>query len=259
MPRKKRAIKMSHSDKTGKPVNLEKELQALFFKELQSKKQRKHYAKNKATTKTQPKAPKTSRKSNVKRPKKTEGKSLQKRIAKKSVSKDKIKIQKPTYSEGNKRFRKSTKDSRFISIKKPTRSSKQIDINFSGVRSVDKKLLLFDNYSDKALNNAQKRYRKPPAAVVISIVGKVEGETAINTKVSPVDFVVNVKNVKAYVHGIIEKMKSDYSEWLGMKKTQRNFIAKQRKGTSNELFTTDSISQISIKYIYTQFIGNEDE
>lgn len=132
------------------------------------------------------------------------------------------------------------------------RGNKQIDFTFQGVKAIDKKKILFSGSKEVAdkITRMVKLKGKPPRGVVIIVQGKKlnedgSKENAQKTIVSPLDFVVNTKNVLAFVDGVIEKMESDFEEWLDMEGEPGDGDTDQY-GT----YDPDTISGISIKFIY---------
>lgn len=132
-------------------------------------------------------------------------------------------------------------------------SRQQIDYTFKGVKSIQKKLELFERYADDSLIKQFKRKGgKPPRGVVVVVTGKKgkgkKSATVEIGKVSPFDFVVNKKNVKAFVKGIIEKIRDDAEEFMDMGDADgsEDFLEDHSGADVNP----DSIESIMLKFIY---------
>ncbi len=120
------------------------------------------------------------------------------------------------------------------------RGSNAIVYNLKG-RSINRNLNAIEQTTPQRLSYLMKKNDKPPQAVVIKILSKEEGKH--KTILSPPDFVVNEKNVKAFIKGIINRIDEDWSDF------QDN--DEEGDGSENyELFDPDTINQISIKFIY---------
>lgn len=132
------------------------------------------------------------------------------------------------------------------------RGNKQIDFTFANVRKIQKKKDLF-KYSPEVKEKIQRMVKlkgKPPRGVVVIVSGKKLNEDGTKTpgtktSVSPLDFVVNTKNVQGYVNGILNAMESDFDEWLDME-------GEPGEGDTDQYgtFDPDTITGVSLKFIY---------
>lgn len=217
--------------------------------------------KSKTVKKVRPKNSKSlagaSRKRASNTKKKVQGgkKSLQK------VSKvSSVRLERKQKSKGSKAFAKSkpatsakkasASKGKIVYSKK--RGNKQLDFTFSGVRKLEKKQDLFKSSPEvkQKIDRMVKLKGKPPRGVVVIVSGKKLNDDgtktlASKTSVSPLDFVVNTKNVSAYVDGILNAMQSDFEEWQDMEGEPSDGETDQY-GT----FDPDTINGVSIKFIY---------
>lgn len=139
---------------------------------------------------------------------------------------------------------KPSKISGKLIVEKRQRNKEQTDFHFSGVRSVDKKIALFNKEANKAINKQLNRKGgKPPRGIIVTVYDKKGRE---HTRISPLDFVVNEKTILEFVKGMLLDMKDDFMEWSEMQDEPGDDTDSNPYADYNP----DSISSITIKYIY---------
>jgi hypothetical protein len=91
---------------------------------------------------------------------------------------------------------------------------------------------------------------KPPKGIIIILKGKKDqGEIAF---VSPPDFVVNKKNVKAFTKGVLEKAAGEVYKRSDSKNRKNLWVSKQKSkfDVSGEPVNPTEINEVVIRYIY---------
>lgn len=212
---------------------------------------KKSHAKAKKSTpkpgrkKTVRKVVKKQRQKSVRNPKSNKGKTKIK-----LATKNKKSIHKKSTGKTNRVPGKSTSGNR---TRKPqlvvnkVRGENQVKFSFKGVKAIDKKVALVKGYAGNTLKKQITKHKKPPKAVVIIIKGKGGKQTA---KVSPYDFVVNERNVKGFIDGIVEKVKDDYETLRDLMEYDDSGEGGYSDDGSDENFDPDTINEIIVKFIY---------
>lgn len=146
---------------------------------------------------------------------------------------------------GNRPVKSRTKPDS-LRVPRQKRGAKQVEFNFSGVKSADKKIQSFQEHSGKTLKKElKKRGGKPPRGAIIIVNDKDGNE---KTFVTPLDFVVNETNVKNFIEEKLNEMKDNFAMWSKMKKVDKDF-AKEMKEQGYGDYNPDSIAGITIKWI----------
>lgn len=116
------------------------------------------------------------------------------------------------------------------------RGTNTYTFGFSGVRKLEKKEELFNQKADKEIEKGIKRKgAKPPKGYVVILKGKEKLKAEVVT-----DKAVNVKNVKQSVSNLIDDSINDFD----------SLLTDDGSEGSDENLNPDSISEITIKYIY---------
>jgi hypothetical protein len=174
-------------------------------------------------------------------------------------TKKKGKVPKPKKSSRKIVFRRSNIKTRNRTKKKKnpsvtiskTRGSNKLDFTFKNVRSISKKAILIKDSPEvsKSIDTMLKKNYikgkgiKPPKGVVI-IASDTKNKKG-KVSVSPPDFVVNKRNIKAYVEGIFEEIENEYEE--SDFEEDNDFMSGDG---SDENVNPDGINLLSIKFIY---------
>lgn len=198
---------------------------------------------------------KHSRNSDKSKPKRNPPKTKSDKAGKKSIQKsvalDKVHKQRQSKPKKSKAVRKGTDISRAKSgelfTPKQKRGSKRIDYEFKKVRSIDKKIDLFQQQSDKSLTNElRKRGGKPPRGFVLIMTDKDGNE---KTFITPLDFVVNKANIKKFVAEKMAEMKDNFVQWSKMKKHMPKDLQQEMKEQGYGEYNPDDIHEMTIKFI----------
>lgn len=122
--------------------------------------------------------------------------------------------------------KKSTKKKPTVSVRK-VHGQNQIDFEFQNVRKIENKIDLLKEVPNTEFKKRMKPGKPPKGALIVVTLN--DGRT--HTVKTPVDFVVNPVNIKAFVEGIVEKMKDDYTQWLvsGKPKINRKPYGSKRR------------------------------
>jgi hypothetical protein len=195
------------------------------------------------------------------------------KVVRKTVTKTKVKKTKPvvtpkskgifsTSKFGGKRNKGTKTPVRKVAKKQPLQIKRKHGENLVGFKfrskSLEKNIDLLDTSKDvkKQLDYFQSKNRpkkgagyKPPKGVLVILKGKNGGEWTFK---SPYDFVVNQKNIKGYIKGIVNKAEEKIT--YSRKNQPRNVrVGKYKKISGTEYddpIDPNDINEIIIRYIY---------
>lgn len=120
--------------------------------------------------------------------------------------------------------------------------------------TVKNKINLIKGYEGEELSNnikwnknakrvpGLKGYKPPKAVYVTLVTSKGNKKFYRNVKITPTEFIVNERNIKAYLEGLILKHEDDYIEHIEDNDGETT--------DSSWVFNTNNITEIDVKFIY---------